>query len=244
MSEQAEVKQDENKEPVVPASVLEDLKRAQAEAVTAALAEHSKVSQQETQRLLAEQQRRLVSAISGEEDSEGKKTRLLESFLEDPTKLLHRVKEVTKEEIRAEMEEIEAAREEKSRAQREIAMASVEALESRPDIKTNKEAKKLLDAFFNQTDSKLPPKDRIEQAVRDYDLMMERIDGKKPEERIRAATSVQTSSSPSTQVQPELSVAERNRIAVEDEMKARMEAFKKKSHGTLGRSRMVITTVK
>lgn len=211
--------------PTVPQEVIEKI---QKQAVEQAIAEATKVAGESTKQALQDQSKRVLQALgSGEVDAEAEAEKVLNNFVKDPVAVLQRVTEIAETRIEKKLQEQKAAEDKEKAAQVAINQAIVRTYEKRPDIQHNSSAREMLEVYFASTDPEQPAAERIAEAVRKYDLMMEKIDGKTAEERIKAVASL-SSTSRANDPTKEKSASERIAEDHKNYIEERKQAYLKK----------------
>lgn len=169
--------------------------RLAQEAAQAALDEFKKnnpgLTQEEVQAQILEDRKTLASLILGQTDKKDKDPvrELLES---DPTAALALFGDALREDItRRVVSEIETEKQ-KNLEQKQ---AVVEVLKDRPDITTSEQQLALLNTFYKATDAALPEKERVKEALRQTDLLLEQQGLGDRESRVKKFTTVKSSSS-------------------------------------------------
>ena len=119
---------------------------------------------------------------------------ILQKFLDNPREVLTALKQETRREVLDEFRKERDREKEQQSAEvekgRELQRAVVEVLEGRPDIRKNKSARETIDSFYAQASDDLSEKEKVEHAVRKYDLLMEDSGLGKAEERVKAVQTV------------------------------------------------------
>lgn len=112
---------------------------------------------------------------------------LSEAFLRDPASVLSLLKETTETSNREYLDaQLAAMKQEQTEG---FALAK-----NRPDIMKEEKNRELFNRLYDKTDSFLSPKERVAEAVKDYDLLLETAGAGKSEERIKEAQSFSTAS--------------------------------------------------
>lgn len=204
----------------IPAEVIE---RLQSEAVSVARAEAEKRANE----IVQENNSRIRQAM-GDQLQVDHTDEVLGSLLKDPLGVLRNVaissKEETKRELRAEFAEEE-------RIQRENRKATHAVLGERPDIHSNEAAMKIVSSFWKDANPDLPASEQLKQAVRQYDLLMEKNGAGEAEKRIAAAASLSRSVSTTQESSKGPSIQARTTDVNTSWMERRKEEFKKKHGG-------------
>lgn len=142
----------------------------------------------EVNELLAQNQKDLVRRITGEDDSaKNRLPALSEAFLRDPASVLSLLKETTETSNREYLDAQLAAMKQEQ-------LESFALAKNRPDIMKEEKNRELFNRLYDKTDSFLSPKERVAEAVKDYDLLLETAGAGKSEERIKEAQSFSTAS--------------------------------------------------
>lgn len=203
-------------DPAVIAKISQDAKEA---ALTQAREEGNRQTQ------------KIVEALTGKSGKEPRydTEALVDRFVSDPAAVLAATAEAASRKTR---DEVLAEVREDARVQREVESAFREALKGRPDL-ADPEVTENLDAFLAATNPQDSIRDRMKEAVRKYDLMIEKAGGPKAEERIRKASSVKTSGGMGQAPEAEKSINERRTASFDEHQKARLEKFKAARGGRL-----------
>ena len=177
----------------------------------------------------AAQEQRIRAVFQPEE---GKNEKLLQALLTTPDKLFGEVANLAEnrayERMAAELEKEKEKTAAEATRTRELQTAVNKLFNDRPDIHANEGARQLFDKFYITTNPNLSETERVTQAAQSLDLALEKIDGKKAEERVNAARSVRGSSTVTGDATaPKASAEERRVDAVKDYMKSREERYKK-----------------
>lgn len=139
----------------------------------------------------------VISRLSGKQNHENLETQVLQMFIDRPTEVLAKTAEQARslalEEFRAERQREKEEQEKVTEKNREFRSAVNELYEKRPDIKSNEAISELVTQHYVNTDPTLSEAERLEIAVKKADKQLEKIDGKKAEERIQAVMSVSSS---------------------------------------------------
>jgi hypothetical protein len=156
---------------------------------------------------------------------------VLNRFLEDPMEVLtmvgHKAKETAKEELRAE-------REAEKKAEQVFSRAVKDVMSDRLDIRSNEEAMELVQNYYEAGPSSLNEKERLEQAVKKYDNLMEKNGAGKSDTRIQAAkTSASSRSSGRSSEAPNQQSLKETETAIAATERDEKIARYKKTHGGL-----------
>lgn len=205
----AEVKPATPPAATAPTVDIEAIKREATEAAK----QFAIQSQKEQEKRFAEQQaaerQRIADAVLGTKPSADPNAQAL-------LQLLIETKESAKAEMRAEQEEKEAEA-------RERATAVNAVVKDRPDITSDKDAMLIVRSYLEQQDESIPLKERMVNAVKEYDLFSERKGLGSAQERIAKASSISTTSASQTPNQS----AEKTEQQILDEERAEVAALVK-----------------
>lgn len=148
------------------------------------------LSKAEVQTMLAEHNKTLAKIISGEDTSSAKRLpALAEAILTDPDEVFRIVQENADQ--RSEEKAMAIVNRFREEQEQSMVLAS-----TRPDIWREENNRGLFNRLYDKTDSELSPRERVEQATKDYDLLLESAGAGKADDRIKKAQSFSTSSSP------------------------------------------------
>lgn len=195
MSDNAEVKPEAAPAaPVAPAKIPDEVIAQIAEQATKQLSSQmSNLATQSSKTAVDD----VIDRLTGKQNQENLQMQVLQKFLDNPTEILaktaDRARELAIEEYRAEKERDKAEEARVAEKNREFRSAVGDLYEKRPDIKSNEAISELVTQHYVNTDPSLSEAERLEIAVRKADKMLEKIDGKKTEERIQAVMSVSSS---------------------------------------------------
>lgn len=213
----------QNPAPAAAATVDNSAIKAQLEEARAEIAKLHESATAQEQRIRAVFQ-----------PEEGKNEKLLQALLTSPDRVFDNLAGIAEERAYSRMSaerqkerEVEAA---EAARRMELGQAVKKAFDDRPDIATNEGARQLFDKHYITTNANLSEKERVAEAIREMDLALEKLDGKKAEERINAARSARGASGSmgdGAKATPVASADERRADAVQDYMKVRAERYKK-----------------
>lgn len=205
----------------IPTEVLEKLQADVIEkAIKAATDEAGKIST----KALDDQAARVLEALGGKKSEVNYAGAVHQRFLDDPVGLLAAVSAHASQETRREIQEAERVRAERLRASNEV-------LGKRPDITTNAAAMKMLDTFYDSSDPKKSEKERISEAVKEYDLLMEKNGAASAEERINAASVSRASANGGSAVESKPKTFQQRQNEVTRSSQDRLVEEYKKKHG-------------
>lgn len=182
----------------IPESVLAEIEK---KAVEKAVAAANKEAAQST--------KKIVNALTGNNEDDVN-DRIMDRFVKDPfgtlSKVAEKAREEAKEDIREELKAKEEAEKEIAKKEKEKdaeqRREAADLWKKRPDINATAENRDLLNRYYMTTDAELPEKDRIAQAVKDYDAFMTKLDGKSSEDRIKAVADVSAGAGTTKEVKP------------------------------------------
>jgi hypothetical protein len=182
--------------PAAPAAIPDDVIAKIAEQATKQLSgQMSNLAVQSSKSAVDD----MISRLTGKQEHDNLETQVLERFVNQPTQVLARAvekaKEMALEEFRAERDKEKQELSQQAERDKEFRAAAKEVFEKRPDIQKNEAIREIVDRYYVDTDPTLPEAERLEIAVKKADKALEKIDGKKSEERIQAAMSITSSSS-------------------------------------------------
>lgn len=187
------------KTPEVPS--LDTIKTQAAEAAKAAvlevLASQKKevesVTKDDIKKILSDQRKEIANSIAGVTEDEADP--VLTAFIKNPKDVLALLKEMTLDEAKSYVNGVFGQHLENRAAGQEV-------LAKRPDIYGTEENKELFELFFKTTDDKKSTKERLTDAVTQYDLHMEKRGAGDSKTRIAQAGSISSASASSSKDAP------------------------------------------
>jgi len=177
-----------------PATITKDeaLTLAQ-QAAQAAVDEFKKsnpgLTPQQVQEAILADRKHLAASILGQTDKKDKDPvkELLET---DPSAAFAIFADTLREKIET---SVTSRLQSEKQAEAELKQAAAEVLSDRPDITDNKQLTTLLNQFYAATSDALSEKDRIKEAVKQVDLLLESTGLGDRESRVKKATSLRSS---------------------------------------------------
>lgn len=152
------------------------------------------VSEEQVNKIVAERLGSVAKAISGQDEPQDSVNPLLRKLVTDPDGVLATVAELSAQHT------LEQIRRENAQ-EREFNSAYTELFQERPDLASSKANLKLVDTFYKNADPQKPIRDRVKEAVREFDLLMEEQGLGDSKSRIAKASTVTSASAGSSQPQ-------------------------------------------
>ena len=165
-------------------------------------------------RIVAANRQAIADSISGKKE-QPKVNPLLQGMVNEPDEFFTRLIAIAKEETK---KELMAERAESTKFQK----AYVDVLGDRPDIINVQEAQDIILNFYQKTSENESEANRLKEALRQYDVFLERQNAGDAKERINRARGVSLNTSTSSDAKPATkSMAE----ILEDEQREQKEAY-------------------
>lgn len=186
-----------------------------------------KENEKAVQTALAEQKRSMAAAMGLVDNDEDREEQLAEVLVTKPGHVLKNVVALAVEQAEERVEKKWQERSQRATAQQQEAIEVNKVLDKRPDIRNDDVAFNVLDKIYASLDSTMKTSDRINEAIKQYDLWTEKVTGVSAKERIAKAASPNASDS----TRPESPKGKTEQEVFKASIERTLEAARKKRGG-------------